>query len=224
MAKDYCVVLGDVVESRDVADRAAFQRDLRHALEEVNERHDEAVVAPFSLLKGIDEIGGVLATVAPIVEIQRTLSWAVHPTQIRLAAVVGELDVNVETRDIALMDGPAFARADRVLQAVETEELTFRLEGDDPTLDRLVSDELNLLDMLRNDWSERRLEVITVYERHGTLKEAAAVLDISPQAVSKHVRGARLAQLTAIEDRLIKTLRSYPTDDVSGDDSARTDR
>jgi len=210
MTDRHCVVLGDVVGSREIADRPSFQNQLRAAIDNVNEEYADALVADFAILKGVDEIGGVLASVRPIAAIQRTLARAVHPEQIRLAAVVGQIDVNPESARISMMDGTALSDADELLSTLETENLTFRLEGERPRYDRLVSDQVNLLDMIRADWSDRQLEVITEYERLGTQTAVAEALDVSPQAISKSLRTARAKRVLAIEERLEATLESYP--------------
>lgn len=217
----HCVVLGDVVGSRQIEDREAFHAELRTAIAMINDRHEDALVAPFETIKGVDELGGVLASVTPLSTVQKRLSRAVHPEQIRLAAVVGEVDVNPSGGDVAAMDGPAFAEADSVLDDLDEEGLTFRLAGIDPVLDPLISDQCNLLDMVRSQWSERKLEVIVAYEEHGTQREAAASLDISTQAVSEHLRGANWHQIDRIESRLATALGSYPSLTDRGEDNER---
>lgn len=218
MTDRYCVVLGDVVESREIADRPSFQDRLTRAIDRINEEHADALVADFAILKGVDEIGGVLETVRPVAAIQRTLARAVHPEQIRLAAVVGQIDVNPESTRISMMDGSALSEADETLSALQSESLTFRLEGERPEYDRLISDQINLLDMIRADWSDRQLEVITEYERLGTQKAVADSLGVSPQAISKSLRTARAKRVLAIAERLEATLQSYPTVGVAADE------
>lgn len=218
MTDSYCVVLGDVVGSREIADRPSFQDQLTAAIDQINERHADALAADFAILKGVDEIGGVLESVRPIAAVQRTLARAVHPEQIRIAAVVGRIDVNPDGTRISMMDGTALSEADETLSTLESETLTFSLEGEHPEFDRLISDEINLLDMIRADWSERQLEVITEYERLGTQKAVADSLGVSPQAISKSLRTARAKRVLAIEERLEATLQSYPAIGATADE------
>lgn len=216
MVQKYCVVLGDVVESRKIEDREAFQKTLQTTLDTINEEFGDSVQAPFTILKGVDEIGGVLKSVHPLVTIQRRLARALHPQQIRLAAVVGEIDVNVASGDVSAMDGEAFARADGVLTELESADLTFELEGTMPVLDELLSDEINLLDMFRETWTERQVEIISKYEQLDSQKEVAESLDISPQAVSNALTKTKGAKVLRLEQRLSRTVEQYPSLDSDG--------
>jgi predicted DNA-binding protein YlxM (UPF0122 family) len=205
------VVLGDVVDSREIDDREPFQRTLAETLDAVNEEFDDSLQAPFAVLKGVDEIGGVLRTVPPLVEIQRRLARAVHPQQMRIAAVLGEVDVNEGAGDVSVMDGEAFARADALLAELESDDFTFRLEGDESVLDDLLSDEINLLDMLRAEWTERQLEIVTRYDALDSQKAVAESLDISPQAVSKALSRTKGKKVLTIEERLAEAVQLYPS-------------
>lgn len=210
MSRRYCVVLGDVVNSRKIDDRETFQEELEAALSGINTNYRESIDAPFSILKGVDEIGGVMESVRPIADIQKSLQRAIHPEQVRLAAVIGEIDVNPGTSDIAEVDGSALSRADDVLSELESSNLTFRLDGGHSPDDDLISDEINLLDMIRADWSERQLEIISLYEQCGSQKAVAESLDVSPQAISKALRNSKGNRVLQIENRLDDVLQSYP--------------
>lgn len=210
MVQKYCVILGDVVNSRRIEDRETFRETLQSTLASVNDDFEESIHAPFAVLKGVDEIGGVLKSVPPVVEIQRRLTRALHPQQIRLAAVVGEIDVNTATGDVAAMDGEAFARADSILADLEGEDLTFRLDGIVSVVDELVSDEINLLDVIRSEWTERQAEIVSKYDELDSQAAVAESLDITPQAVSNALSKTNGQQLLLVERRLSRTVEGYP--------------
>lgn len=202
------VVLGDVVGSRDVADRDAFQRDLVAACETATERCEGAVVAPFAVLKGVDEVGGVLTSVAPVYDAVRALADGIAPQEMRFAVARGRIDVGYETGDVARMDGPAFHRANDLIEGIESSRLLFEAAVDDSRLDTAVADEITLLLRQRAAWTERQHEVISLYREYGTQYDVAEALGISQQAVSKSLRGVDWRMVTAIEDRLRETLEA----------------
>ena len=202
------------MDSRQIEDREAFQQRLQSTLATINDEFDESIQAPFTVLKGVDEIGGVLNAVPPIVEIQRRLALSLHPQQIRLAAVVGDIDVNPATRDVSAMDGPAFARADTALAELEDHDLTFELRGIVPGVDDLLSDEINLLDMFRGEWTERQVEVLSKYDELDSQKAVADSLGISPQAVSNVLANMEGPKILALERRLSRTISGYPSLDA----------
>lgn len=216
MVQNCCVVLGDVVNSREIEDRETFQETLQSTLDTINDEFGDLFRAPLTILKGVDEIGGVLTSVRPLVAIQRRLARTLHPHQIRLAAVVGEIDVNGTTGDVSAMDGEAFARADAVLAELESTDLTFELEGTRPLLDRLLSDQINLLDMFREAWTERQVEITSKYEKLDSQKEVAESLGISPQAVSNALAKTKAAKIVQLEQRLSRVIEQYPSLDGHG--------
>lgn len=61
----HCVILGDVVDSRSIENRAAFRDELIGTLTHVNSTYEDQIHTPFETIKGIDEIGGVLSSVRP---------------------------------------------------------------------------------------------------------------------------------------------------------------
>jgi len=54
------VLLGDIVSSRKIDDEISFQRRLESACRIINGKFREDIHADFKIIKGIDEIGGVL--------------------------------------------------------------------------------------------------------------------------------------------------------------------
>lgn len=209
MTNELCVVLGDVVDSQKIADRRGFKTELERTLGVVNEQYAETIHAPFKTLKGIDEFGGVLSSISSLVDIQRTLSRHIHPESARIAAVIGEIDVNPQSTDVAQMDGAAFARADVVLSELEAEGTTFRLRGTAGPTDDLLSELVTLLDIVRSEWSPRQMEVLRAYERLGSQTAVAEEFDITVQAVSNHLNRSHIDTVRTIERRVSKTLQQY---------------
>ncbi|RBI64724.1 hypothetical protein DMJ13_07420 [halophilic archaeon] len=201
------VLLGDVIGSRDVEERASFRRRLERACERVSRNDD--VLADVEILKGIDELGGVLSSPTSIDEIAFSLADDLRPNRVRLALVRGEVDVGVETRDVAKMDGPAFHRASELLETVERTDLLFDMETGRQPLDAAVADEINLLLLLRQDWTDGQREIIEAYRRRGTQVEVADELGVSQQSVSKSLRRASWPTIRTVEERLDETLRAY---------------
>lgn len=202
MTGKYCVVLGDVVDSAAIEDRVEFQQLLEATNEQVTETFEPFIHAPFAVIKGVDEIGGVLTSIRPIVQIQKVFARELHPVQLRLAVVVGEIDVNIDSREIAKMDGAAFARADQILTAMEKEKTTFRMQSGRPVVDSLISDEINVLDIVRSGWTRRQMDIVMKLDELGSQTEVARFYDVTPQAVSNALMDSNGKVLLLIEDRL----------------------
>lgn len=202
-------LLGDVVGSRDVEDRAAFGEKLTAALEAVNERYGEHLRADLRTMKGIDEIGGVLEDASVVYDVLKTLSDALHPHQVRVAICHGRIDVNPTAADVAAMDGPAFHDATESLEDLESAGLLFVFDGGNPTVDDLASSTVNLVLTLREDWTETEFRVVRARERHDSQQAAAAELDRSQQAVSAALDRAHWGRVRSAETTLAEIFKQY---------------
>ena len=209
MPGEFTVVLADVVDSQQIEERGAFEERLSAAIETVNDRHRESIHTAFSTIKGIDEFGGVLTSIAPVADIQRTFSRMLHPEQFRMAVVNGQIDVNEDSGEISQMDGPAFARGDELLEELAASGFSFRLEGGAEHVDDLVSDEINLLEIIRGEWRETTVDVVAAYERAESQEVVAERLGVTPQTVSYHLGKPNVGLVLEIEQRLSAILEHY---------------
>jgi len=82
------VILGDVIASRRIEDKEAFQRKLEKVCLNVNRNFREDIYADFKILKGIDEIGGVLLNIASFYRILNTMLEHFYPYSMRFALVL----------------------------------------------------------------------------------------------------------------------------------------
>lgn len=206
MADQY-VVLADVVESRDVADRDSLRERLTETLAYVNEVHRGSIDTAFERIKGIDEFGGVLADLAPVYDVIADVLNGIHPVRVRFGIAGGRVDVSEGSDAVSEMDGPAFHRADRLLSEVESADLYAAVDAG-RAVDPLVSNNLNLLMMYRERLTDRQVEIVRAYERHGTQSAAAEDLGVRQQTVSKTLKRAGYDRTSAIRRHLRETLEA----------------
>lgn len=125
MKKPLFVMLGDVVGSRNLQQRDQFRKDVERVLDEINNGHSNHIYAPFKLIKGLDEIGGVLSDISPVYKIICSLTENLYPTTFKLSLVFDYVDVAVESKDVSKMDGPAFHKAVALIEKIKKTNLTF---------------------------------------------------------------------------------------------------
>lgn len=201
------VVLVDLVGSRDIDDRAAFEARLDDALAHVNAAEAAHLATPLTKMKGIDEFGCVLTDMAPLPDLIPALLDRIHPTLARFGVASGGIDVGRDSDTVAEMDGPAFHRASELLDSLERDGLYARVETD-TAADGLVSGALNLLVLGREDLTDRQVEMILAYERHGTQTAAGDALGVPQQAVSEALRRANHERRRAIRADLRTALEA----------------
>lgn len=201
MSTRRCVVIGDVIGSREVENRTALSEQLDDGLERVNDELADRLVAPFATLKGVDEIGGVLETLDGAYRAVRLLTEAIHPTTMRVAIVHGAVDVGGDTDDVAEMDGPAFHDADDALERLGERErlVALSVEGAQSWQVDLIEAQMELLSMWKERWTARQAEVVRTYRDAVTMGAAADWLGVSVQSVSKTLKRARAATIIEIE-------------------------
>lgn len=203
------VVLGDVVDSRDIEDRQAFGRRLEGVCDHLNDAHEGAVEAGFTPLKGIDEFAGVLSTPTPVYDVVDEFRARLHPQETRVATATGEIDVGRSTADPARMDGVAFHRADELLEEMAGSAFRFALDIDEPPVDTLIADLVNLVLFRKRLWTDRQREVVERYDEYGDQTAVADALGVSQPAVSRALSRADLGPIREIEHRLRTTLERY---------------
>lgn len=204
---DQYVVLADVVESRDVSDRDSLRSTLSETLAYVNETHRASIDTAFERIKGIDEFGGVLAELTPVYDVIADVLNGIHPVRARFAVAGGRVDVSEATDSISEMDGPAFHRADQLLSEVESADLYAAVDAG-RAIDPLVSNNVNLLLMYRERLTDRQIEIVRAYERHGTQSAAAEDLGVRQQTVSKTLDRAGYGRTKRIRTHLRETLEA----------------
>jgi hypothetical protein len=80
--KPYFAVIGDIISSRKVDDRAGLQRQLNAGLADVNRQYADQIASEFLLTIG-DEFQGLLRTSEDLDRILASLRVAVHPVDLR---------------------------------------------------------------------------------------------------------------------------------------------
>ncbi len=243
---EYYVLLGDVVHSRAIEDREGFQEQLEDICGRFTAGRRDDVYGNFKILKGIDEFGGVLQSLANLYEIVTAFHDGLRPHEVRIAVASGDIDVGLASADVEKMDGEAFHRATERVEELEDESMVFDLllgveggvggagldeddrsrTGDadfgraDANLGRAIADEVNLLLDLRSEWTDRQREVVAVRESVDTQTAAAEELGVTQQAVSNVLAGAKWPLVHSVEERLRETLESHADGTARRDDQS----
>lgn len=209
MKKKLHVMLGDVIASRRIEDTEAFQRKLEKVCQKVNRNFREDIYADFKILKGIDEIEGVLLNIGSVYKIMDTMLEQFYPHSMRFVLVLNYIDTAVESRDVSRMDGPAFHRASDLMKDLKGSRMMFRMSIGDEIMDKIVTGEINLLFLLKKGWSPSQYSILSEYRKTGTQKIVAEALGITQQAVSKALNRSMWKEISSIEDDLNYVLQNY---------------
>ena len=215
-------VIGDVVGSREYADRPDLHLRLAGRLGELNDllRAEEhaggaaIVVSPFRVTLG-DEYQGTFTTLGAALRATRWLRLALLP-EVDVRQGVGWGPVQLLEDEPRVEDGPGWWAARAAVEDVEQTSLRaghrrrrtayVRVDGCDGPDPAAVNAALMLRDEMLGGLSERSLGVLRGLLSGRTQREIAEKRDVSGSAVSQRVRHDGLAALVASE-RLLGVIR-----------------
>lgn len=199
-----CVVVGEVLDPRSVDDTEALRTSLETGIARANEALREQLVAPFSVLRGVEVIGGVLTDPERSCRALREITETVLPVEMRFAVVHGQIDVGLATGAVSRMDGPAFHEVDRLLEALATDESAVAFADPDvePWILTVLADQIQLLTTLKRGWTAHQAELVRAYRREESMQAIADERDVSVQTVSQTLARANARQIMAVESNL----------------------
>jgi len=207
------VLMADLVDSKQVKQRKAFEKKLRTLVLEINK--DPTV--RIEITQGIDLVVGVMPGLQSAWQVAERLTMGVFPEAFRFGIGVGEIDIAGDGDDINAMDGTAFHAAAAAVAEAEESGTPFRLrlaEGAQPKQDKarfaaeiqLIEASLRLMHTIRSQWTERGAQIFSLYEKLGTQQATSTRLKISQQAVSKALRQGHCNVYTETKHRLAAML------------------
>jgi len=210
MKRKFYVLLGDVISSRRIMDRERFQKKNEEILEKINTVYVEDIFADFKILKGIDEIGGVLSTMSNIYKIINEILEQFHPNLIRFVLIFDYIDTGIESFDISKMDGPAFHKASDTMNTLKKSKLMFEMSVSDKMIDTAITGQINLILLTKKNWSLKQHKIVREYKCTNNQDDVAKKLGITQQAVSKTLNKVMWKEIFLIEEKL-----NYIIDDYS---------
>lgn len=200
--------MGDVVASREVADRAGLQRRMTALLDELNRLHADDLVAPLRLVRG-DEFQGLLQGVRPLVPLLTRIEDGLYPVRVTLGVGRGALSTDPGP-DVGALDGPVFHRGREALEEARHRDEWARVRGFAPHVDSLVGSHLALMEAVRSRWTETQRRYARA-ARTSLQREVAADFGVSESTVSKSLTAARFHVVVEAEEALGRFLAGLAT-------------
>ena len=202
MKEKLYVLLGDVVSSTRIVERDIFQKKINDACMEINGLYADDILADFKILKGLDEIGGVLFSSSNVYDVITILLDRLYPNLMRFALAFDRIDTAVESKDVAKMDGPAFHKASDIIIELKQTKKYFAMFLGYGNLDKVIGGTINLILTIKRDWSQKEHQIVNETKKGNTQVEIAKELGITQQAVSKTLKRLMWKELEGLEEDL----------------------
>lgn len=195
----YVAVIGDIVNSKKIADRREVQNKLQAVLNKINEKYADEIASNFMVTLG-DEFQGLLKCGKNAINIIAEIEAAMLPVKLRFGIGIGEIYTEIN-REIPLgTDGPAYHNARRIINELKEKEKKYETgqtnimicsQGENEQTDEILNCILSLCSALKANWSQRQEEIINCYIESGKKQnKAAEKLGIVKSSINKSLNKA----------------------------------
>ncbi len=217
----YIALIGDIVQSRQIDDRAKVQSKLKELLEALNQHlaADGTLASPFSLTAG-DEIQGLLYQPAAALPAIIELTEELFPVRLAYGIGRGPLTTNLGNNP-AHLDGPCFHRARSALETAQKESRWLVAVGFSDLADELITALFHLMWTIRSQWTDRQAFYVREARKKNLQKEVAVKWGVSSSVVSESLKAASFASIQEGERALKKLLSEFGKITESSKDSAK---
>lgn len=194
----YIAIIADVVSSRQIKDRNAFQTKLNEVLETINRDYAEDIASKFTITLG-DEFQGLLKKPDRLLRIVTEIKWALTPVKARFGIGFGEIQTAINPEASIGADGPAYHLARQMIQEIRATEtgkhamncnLMLAWQGGSPVL-TAINGGLRLMAFLESDWTEKqRANVMDSYLGGLNQSQIADKRQLNQSTVQRSLVGA----------------------------------
>jgi hypothetical protein len=204
MPDKYFVLIGDIVNSKKIKDRIAFNAKFQEALSALN-AHKADILSPYTITAG-DEIQAVFGSADNVFRDAIVILASIYPEKIRFSFSAGALITPVNPNQSIGMDGPAFYTAREGIDRLKKSGDLFHISGEGIPDLQLLQSCLQLLSFQIKDWKPNRLQTLMFLQEATPVKVIAEKLKVSEQAIYKTINAGALEVVMQLFDEISKYL------------------
>lgn len=209
----FVALIGDICGSRKLEDRQEAQQEFKQVVNRLNESiPDRAIASQFTVTTG-DEFQVLLTEATEAVEAAVLASDRFHPVRLRFGIGRGELDTEVNPNQAIGMDGPCFHRAREAIDSAQEDGAWLRVAGWSDDLAEHVNTMFDLLQCVREDWTDRQAQFALALKEEGTQKGVAERYNVSKSTVSESLSAGHVQEVRAAEHSLAALLQETQSGD-----------
>ena len=211
--EEYVVIIGDIVKSREIADRNDVQVRFIEVLDKINDKYKEEIAANFIITAG-DEFQGLLKSKKKIINILQDLDIEMYPVKFRYGVGIGRVTSTINKLKSNEVDGPAFHRARRMIELIEENEngnqkpITNIMIDSGSDSDVLMNATLSLMATLKKTWTPRQTEVVYAYlDNNQNQHLTADALNVQQSTVNRSLNAAHYYTFSYARNQLHQYLQ-----------------
>lgn len=203
----FVALIGDIRGSRELEDRKELQEEFKQVVNSLNGHiPDSSLASPFTVTTG-DEFQALIIDATDAVEAAVWASDRLHSTQLRFGIGRGKLDTEVNPNQAIGMDGPCFHRAREAINSAKEDRAWLRVAGWPITLDRRINSLFDLVQCVREDWTDRQAQFALTLKEKGAQKHVAEHYNVSKSTVSESLSAGHVQEVRSAENSLAELLQ-----------------
>lgn len=205
----FVAVIGDIRGSRELDDRNEAQKEFRQVVDGLNEQlADSSIASQFTVTTG-DEFQALLTDATAAVEAVVSVSDRFHPAGLRFGIGLGTLETALNAEQAIGMDGPCFHRAREAIDAAESDGAWVRVAGWSSGMDSHCNALFDLVQCVREDWTERQVQFARALAEEGSQKGVAERYGVAKSTVSESLGAAHVQAVRDAERALGELLQAH---------------
>jgi SatD family (SatD) len=207
--KQYFLILGDVINSRSIADRKAFEKKIKLAIQQVAKTYDSSLKLPIQRWKGLDEIALIVNDVENIFSVLQCINKIIFPNQMRFVVTKGSLILPKNVVEISKLDGDIFTKASELMAELKKEKLIVKLDAVDAERDFALENQINGFYILKENWTEKQHNIYTLFAQTNSQELVAKKIKTTQQLVSKTLKAINANKVKTIETNIVNWNKNY---------------
>lgn len=196
----YFAVIGNIIESKNTADRFRIDEKLVKVLDEINKKYSSDIALNFTITAD-NEFKGLLSDSIRILELIDRIKIVMEPVDIRFGIGIGEITGKIENRLSIDVDGPAFWNAKEAINEIHNDDdygkaRILMMSDENKKITKIMNENLRLCDYIESRWRETQKEVVEIsilnfgYDLKVKQKDLAEMLNLSTQALNQRVQSS----------------------------------
>jgi SatD family (SatD) len=221
--KKYLVIIGDIVQSRKITNRAVFQEHFEKQFKLMTLFDDNEIISPFTVTIG-DEFQGVLSGARHLFQTINEIEYGLNlglvyehsrealedakkSYRLRYGIGIGTISTKINNNAAIGMDGPAFYHARESIERAKKDNLKFCFKSGMPG-DEAINIMLRWLGYESRKWGWQKFQIIKLKKDGWTQKQIAESIGISQPAVSKTLKATPVGLSIETEQLIEKQMEA----------------
>jgi len=214
----YFAIIGNIIDSKDIADPISFKKKLEEVFDEINEKYGAELALHFIQTNG-NEFQGLLSESLRILEIIDRIRIRMEPVDIRFGIGIGEIIGKIENPHRTGVDEPAFWNAREAIIEIQQGDdygktKILIMSDENKHITKIMNENLRLCDYIESRWRETQKEVVEYsilhfgYDLKVKQTYLARKLNLSTQALNQRIQSSGYYNFIRARKEISETINS----------------